>query len=216
MSNEMDLPPPIFAVLNLENPSDRKNSETSIYFRWNDQDQQAAAQLGFRNYNHVLEFAAKLAPNEISINVLDRHPSAKTHQIYADKLFEMIASDVIASRLCLLQSSQQPQPVVNAPLADRRLMRVKLGDNIRFLGHKTDFKSDKVFELTFGWQTLAQVDTDNSIFIYLRDGDGQRRCRASNSALQRRLPHRLLVPSNVNAARRKYNVLVAIGPTHAL
>ncbi len=182
MSDEMNLLSPIFAVLNSDvhltysTNVDDLGETLPIYLRWYHQAEQTAAEVGFTTYNHEKEFIEQLAPDEIVVNELDAHPSAKVNSVYAQKLFEVITSYVRDGKLCVSASPQTPEPALDVPLTNRRLMRVQLGDNIRFLGYVMDkhVDSEEMLSLTFGWQALAQIDTNYAIHTYFLNGNGER------------------------------------------
>jgi hypothetical protein len=97
--------------------------------------------------------------------------------IYAQKLFEIIAAYLDQGGLCRPTSPQAPQPAQAAPLTHQRLMRVQLGDHIRFLGYTVDqpqISRGRVLHLTFGWQALADIAASYRIRTYLLSADGQR------------------------------------------
>jgi hypothetical protein len=106
MSDEMDLPHPIFAVLNQLMPLDygtdyQTIDETlPIYLQWFHQAQRAADEIGFETHNHEKELIEQLRPEEIPVNELDNHPSTKVNQIYAQKLFDIIADYIDQDELC--------------------------------------------------------------------------------------------------------------------
>lgn len=107
MSDEMDLPQPIFAVLNQGTYTDRPtdynhpDDELQLYLRWYHQAEETAAQLGFDPINYEREFAEQLTTEPIAVHVLDGHPSAKVHRIYAEKLFKEIKDVYLdTGRMC--------------------------------------------------------------------------------------------------------------------
>ena len=57
--------------------------------------EQAADQVGFRSLNYEKEIPSELANDSMVINVLDGHPSAKLNQLYAKKLFSVVAQNVV-------------------------------------------------------------------------------------------------------------------------
>jgi lysophospholipase L1-like esterase len=182
MSDEMGLPTPIFAVLNqgiyVDHPTSYRDQAETLppSLRWYHQAEQSAAEIGFRTHNYEAELIAQLTPAEIPINALDGHPSAKVNLIYAQKLFDAIASDVRSGELCTSSSFQELPSLIDVPLSTRRLMSVKLGDSIRFLGYVaagTNIEHDQTIHLTFGWQAVKNIDTSYTIFIHILDGDGR-------------------------------------------
>lgn len=106
MSDEMNLPPPLFAVLNytmeIDHPTNYQNQDETLplQLQWNHQAERTALKIGFRTYNHEKELLAQLKLEELPVNELDNHPSAKVHQIYAQKLSEIIVFDIRNGRLC--------------------------------------------------------------------------------------------------------------------
>ncbi len=106
MSDQMDLPQPIFAVLNqgtyTDRPTDYRHPDEELqrFLRWYHQAEVTAAQLGFNPINYEQEFAEQLADEIIAVNVFDGHPSPKVHRIYAQKLFEEIKKYVEAGEMC--------------------------------------------------------------------------------------------------------------------
>ena len=107
MSDEMNLPPPLFAILNqgvyTDRPTDynHPDEELQLYLRWYHQAEETAARLGFHSINYEREFAEQLAREPVAVHVLDGHPSAKVHRIYAEKLFrEIKAVYVDSGRIC--------------------------------------------------------------------------------------------------------------------
>ncbi|HEX9923501.1 MAG TPA: SGNH/GDSL hydrolase family protein [Anaerolineae bacterium] len=181
MSDEMNLPSPIFAVLNSDIFLDHPTSLTApadtlpIYLRWYHQAEQTATELGFRTYNHEQEFAEQLTPDEIEVNQLDAHPSAGVNLVYGQKLFDLIAADVRQAALCQPASSQMPQPSLEVPLANKRLMRIRVGDQLRFLGYAVDspqLDRGETLQLTFGWQALAKTNDSYLIRSYLLSSAG--------------------------------------------
>jgi hypothetical protein len=97
MSDEMELAPPIFAVLNqgtrTDRPTDYRNpdDELKLYLKWYHQAEQAAREAGFATCNHEKEIAAGLSDEPLAVNVVDVHPSAKLNRVYANKLFELVS-----------------------------------------------------------------------------------------------------------------------------
>ncbi len=106
MSDQMDLPQPIFVVLNQGSstlvPTDYGNPDTELqlYLRWYHQAEETAALLGFNPINFEREFAEQLAGQILAANALDGHPSPRMHQIYAKKLFDEIKDYVDSGQLC--------------------------------------------------------------------------------------------------------------------
>jgi hypothetical protein len=106
MSDEMDLPQPIFAVLNQGTYTDRPtdynhpDEELQLYLRWYHQAEGTAAQLGFNPINYEQELAQQMTTEPYAVTVLDGHPSARVHRIYAEKLFKEIAGYIESGQLC--------------------------------------------------------------------------------------------------------------------
>jgi hypothetical protein len=106
MSDQMGLPQPIFAILNqgtyTDRPTDYSNpdEELELYLRWYHQAEEAATQRGFYSINYEREFAEQLIDEIIAVNVLDNHPSARVHRIYAQKLFKQITNYIETGQLC--------------------------------------------------------------------------------------------------------------------
>ena len=106
MSDEMDLPQPIFAVLNQGTYTDRPtdynhpDEELQLYLRWYHQAEITAAQLGFNPINYEQELAEQMTAEPFAVTVLDGHPSAKVHRIYAQKLFNEVTGYIESGQLC--------------------------------------------------------------------------------------------------------------------
>jgi len=103
----MDLPQPLFAILNqgtyTDRPTDYNNpdEELQLYLSWYWQAEKTAAMLGFHPVNFVPELAQEMTTEPIAVTVLDGHPSAKVHRIYAEKLFKKISEAYIETgQLC--------------------------------------------------------------------------------------------------------------------
>jgi hypothetical protein len=97
MSDELGLPPPLFAVLNSENP-DSQNAYPKQRRRWFEQVEKAAADSGFIAYNHTAEIPKDLQYEWLIVNQMDSHPSALLNRIYGEKLYRQIASVVMPQR----------------------------------------------------------------------------------------------------------------------
>ena len=101
ISDELDLPPPIFAVLNAGKRAhmffNYNGSDTymKMYLQWYHQAEKTARDIGFIAYNHEYEIAGQLANESLVVNVLDGHPSANLNRIYGEKLYRVIANQVI-------------------------------------------------------------------------------------------------------------------------
>lgn len=100
MSDELGLPPPIFAVLNQGIYSDRPtdyvhpDEELQRFLRWYHQAEHAAAQEGFRTHNFERDMAAQFTQDVPAVNVLDAHPSGALNRLYAMRLAELVAQDL--------------------------------------------------------------------------------------------------------------------------
>ncbi|MFC1976629.1 hypothetical protein ACFLXQ_09535, partial [Chloroflexota bacterium] len=144
MSDEMNLSSPLFVVLNdliyLNYPTDYTNQDETLplRLRWHHRAEQTAAEIGFTTFNYEYEFIDQLTLEEIPVTAFDAHPSAKVNRVYAEKLFDVIVSKITNRELCESVSHQEEQPTVAPPLLTRRLMSVRLGDDIRFLGYVVD------------------------------------------------------------------------------
>ena len=96
MSDELGLPPPIFAVLNqgtyTDRPTDYASPDDNLkqFLRWYHQAESTAKTLGFRTYDHGTEIAAQLSQESLAVNVLGGHPSANLNRVYGDKLYRAI------------------------------------------------------------------------------------------------------------------------------
>ncbi len=96
MSDGMNLPPPIFAVLNqgthTDRPTDYNNpdEELETYLRWYHQAEDLARGLGFTTCNYEKEIASQLSDKVLAVNATDVHPSAELNEIYAKKLFDVV------------------------------------------------------------------------------------------------------------------------------
>jgi hypothetical protein len=104
-SDERKLSRPIFAVLNPVIPlpyvTDYRDTDPSLpqMLRWLHEGERAAGAAGFRTYNHEAELIG-LDKSDLFVNELDQHPSARVHQVFGRKLFEMIRADLEGGRLC--------------------------------------------------------------------------------------------------------------------
>ena len=100
-SDELNLPPPIFAILNTggsrieDGNSSPKLTERSQWFH---QAEKAAADNGFVSYNHEFEIARQLKNESLVINKVDGHPSASVNRIYGEKLYRAMAKQQIAQQ----------------------------------------------------------------------------------------------------------------------
>jgi lysophospholipase L1-like esterase len=96
-SDEMNLPPPIFAILNTgssRNEDGNSAKKFPTWSQWFHQAEKAAADSGFVSYNHEFEIAHQLRNESRVINKLDSHPSASVNRIYGEKLYRVIAEQV--------------------------------------------------------------------------------------------------------------------------
>ena len=106
MSDEMNLPQPIFAVLNqglyTDRPTDYRqpDEELQTFLEWYWQAEETAARLGYDPINYQEEFAEQLNGEIMAAHILDLHPSPAMHRIYAQKLFTEIATYVENGQLC--------------------------------------------------------------------------------------------------------------------
>lgn len=100
-SDELHLPPPMFAVLNQGTFTDRPTDYTAPdeylrqYLRWYHQAERAAREIGFLAYNHEEEIARQLPNRLLVINELDAHPSAALNRIYGEKLARVIIEQIL-------------------------------------------------------------------------------------------------------------------------
>ena len=105
-SDARGLPAPIFMVLNqqiyLDTPTAYTDMSLSLplQLRWYHQAEMAAEEIGFRTFNYEAEFLENLTPEEIPVNELDQHPSAKVNKVYADKLFDFLVEDIESGATC--------------------------------------------------------------------------------------------------------------------
>lgn len=183
ISDGLNLPPPIFAVLNqdiyLDYPTSYIDQSESLplHLRWYHQAEQAAAEIGFRTYNHEQEFIEQLSRDEIPVNILDNHPSARVNQIYAQKLSDFITQDLVSQTACLDESANGAEPVIDKPLSARRLLSVKIEDKLRFRGYVSDdptaIEPGGSLYLRFGWQALSEIKQNYTIMLDLLSSDGQ-------------------------------------------
>lgn len=189
ISDELELPPPVFAILNsdiyldrLAGPDEAAES-LPVYLRWYRQAGQAAAETGFAVYDHEQEFIEQLRPWEIPVNALDNHPSARANQVYGQKLFQALAAAVDRGEMCPPDSPQAARPASAAEyVTARRLMQVRLGDQLRFLGYTAqNFQAgrESPVQLTLGWQALAPVSRSYTVRLSLVGPAGPQLVRES-------------------------------------
>ena len=89
ISDRMDLPVPIFAVLNHGvHGSDYGTRPAYLeqYLAWYRQAEDAARDAGFMTYNHELDIPRKIADESLQVNAQDPHPSAALNRVYGEKL----------------------------------------------------------------------------------------------------------------------------------
>lgn len=100
VSDEMGLPPPIFAILNhgtsTIRPTNYNNPdmELRLYLKWWHQAEKAARKRGFITCNMEEEIKRELSNVPLGVNRWDAHPSEKLHEIYARKIFSLVC-DII-------------------------------------------------------------------------------------------------------------------------
>ncbi len=125
MSDEMNLPPPIFLVLNQGTYTDRPTNyrepdeELQLFLEWYDQAEETAARLGFNTMNFEKEFADELSDEIMAANILDNHPSPHMHRIYARKLYEEIARYVDEEQICRQPWSEPPMVPAGPVTSDK-------------------------------------------------------------------------------------------------
>lgn len=121
MSDQMDLPQPIFAVLNqgvyTDRPTNYNEPDESlrVFLGWYHQAEETAAQLGFNPINYESEFARQLANEVMAVNILDAHPSPSMHRIYAQKLNDEITKYITSRQMCIDDSVSPEQLVKKRP-----------------------------------------------------------------------------------------------------
>jgi hypothetical protein len=84
MSDELNLPSPILAILSHD------GGRNKIRSQWFRQVDEAATGAGFVVYNHDFEIADRLGNASLTINELDGHPSSSVNRIYGEKLYQAI------------------------------------------------------------------------------------------------------------------------------
>ena len=99
MSDEMDLPAPVFAVLShgrhssdYEEPTGHLNQVLA----WDHQAEQAAREVGFVAYNHEHEIPREIRNEPMHVNTIDEHPAANLNRVYGRKLYSKIVEVVEA------------------------------------------------------------------------------------------------------------------------
>ena len=96
MSDAMELPPPILAILNqgtsTTGPTDynHPDEQLKIYLKWWHQVEDTAGEIGFSTVNFEEEFKQELHNEIMAVNVRDGHPSSRMNEIYAQKLFQIV------------------------------------------------------------------------------------------------------------------------------
>ena len=96
MSDELELPKPIFAVLNqgtfTDKPTDYRKPDQNLerFLYWYDQAQKVAREIGFDTYDHREEIAQRLNDESLAVNIVDGHPSANLNRLYGEKLYQKI------------------------------------------------------------------------------------------------------------------------------
>lgn len=101
MSDALNLPPPIFTVLNSGKKArsfmhySGPDKKTKLFLQWYHQAEKTATQIGFNSYNHEYEIANQLEDEPLVINILDGHPSASLNRIYGEKLYQQIVKQVL-------------------------------------------------------------------------------------------------------------------------
>jgi lysophospholipase L1-like esterase len=88
MSDELNLPSPIFAILS------HAGRSNILWSQWLQQVEKTAADIGFVSYNHEFEIADRLGGESLTINRLDGHPSAAVNRIYGEKLYQVISEQL--------------------------------------------------------------------------------------------------------------------------
>lgn len=98
----MGNPPPVFAVLAnvVMTPEFLASKEVQTIKKWQDQAEAAAQQIGFVTINYDDLIRAEVAPEEMPVNPLDTHPSAKTNQVFAEGLFNTLSGLYQSGELC--------------------------------------------------------------------------------------------------------------------
>jgi hypothetical protein len=101
-SEELNLHPPVFAILNQGDPG-KNGSEPDkafkLYLQWFQQGEKAVADVGYISYNHEIEIANRKKNESLVINKLDGHPSANVNRIYGEKLYQVIAKELAKQQL---------------------------------------------------------------------------------------------------------------------
>ena len=101
MSDELNLDPPIFSILNQPvystKPTNYRSPDKRVkqYIKWFRQAQEAAEKIGFIAYHHENEISEQLQDEILTINEWDGHPSENLHRVYGEKLFRVIEQQLI-------------------------------------------------------------------------------------------------------------------------
>ncbi|MBU2707299.1 SGNH/GDSL hydrolase family protein [Zooshikella marina] len=96
ISDSLDLPPPVFAILNQGTYTDKPtnyaspNSDLQLFLKWYHQAEEIAKNIGFTVYNHEKEIIDNLNNKNLAVNVLDGHPSSELNKVYGEKLAKII------------------------------------------------------------------------------------------------------------------------------
>lgn len=96
LSDKLQLPAPIFAVLNQGTYTDKptyysKPDENLLQFlKWYEQVETTARAAGFNAYNHQQEIINQIDNEILAVNKFDGHPSASLNRIYGEKLANTI------------------------------------------------------------------------------------------------------------------------------
>lgn len=105
VSDDMGLPPPIFAVLNHGTSNTKPTNynhpdkELKLYLKWWHQAERAAKKRGFITCNIEDEIKRELSKVPLGVNKWDAHPSEKIHKIYAKKIFSVVCDIIENSKL---------------------------------------------------------------------------------------------------------------------
>jgi lysophospholipase L1-like esterase len=101
-SDELNLPPPIFAILNQGRSTNYDSSldkTFQLFSQWYRQAERAAADIGFTSYDHEFEIGRQLRNESLIVNKLDNHPSASVNRIYGEKLYQQIAKQLAPQQI---------------------------------------------------------------------------------------------------------------------
>ena len=102
MNLDLGNPPPVFAVLTNEIMTAEKLAleKFQIIQSWQDQAEATARQIGFLAYNHDDVLPQAVSLEEVPVNALDTHPSAKVNRVFGEKLYDVLAELHRAGSLC--------------------------------------------------------------------------------------------------------------------